>query len=87
MAARVAGDAATEQTGTAHRSVPAATVAEDGLGMKTPKERAEERRREQLSLIDAQIASGDLTVRRMTSEERAKYPPRAQPKRGAGRKT
>ncbi len=55
--------------------------------MKTPKERADERRKEQLSRIDAQIASGDLTVRRMTTEERAKYPPRAQPKRGAGRKS
>jgi hypothetical protein len=44
--------------------------------MRTPQERAEEKRREKLQLIREQVDSGQLTIRRMTSAERAKNPPR-----------
>jgi hypothetical protein len=43
--------------------------------LTTPRERAEERRREKLAEVDRQVESGSLTVRQMTDEERAKYPP------------
>lgn len=50
--------------------------------MKTTQERAKERRREKLAAVEAQIRSGSLVVRKMTAEERARYPPRpATPKR------
>jgi hypothetical protein len=50
--------------------------------MKTTQERAEERRRQKLAEVQAQIRSGSLLVRQMTDAERAKYPPRpAPPKR------
>jgi hypothetical protein len=42
--------------------------------MPTPRERAEEKRREKLAEVERQKASGDLVVRQMTEEERAKYP-------------
>ncbi len=45
--------------------------------MKTPKDRAEARRREKLTAIQEQVESGELTIRQMTPEERAKHPPRA----------
>lgn len=41
----------------------------------TPRERAEARRQEKLEEVDKQVESGSLTVRQMTDEERAKYPP------------
>ena len=44
--------------------------------MSTPKERAEQKRREKLALISEQVASGDLTIRQMTAAERKKHPPR-----------
>lgn len=44
--------------------------------MKTSRERAEEARVEKLQKISEQIASGRLIVRKMTPEERLKYPPR-----------
>jgi hypothetical protein len=47
----------------------------------TPKERAEQKRREKLALIRDQLESGDLTIRKMTQAERAKYPARPQPPR------
>ena len=50
--------------------------------MKTTQERAQERRREKLAAVDAQIRSGSLVVRRMTAAERSRYAPRpAPPKR------
>jgi hypothetical protein len=44
----------------------------------TPKERAEEKRREKLALIRGQLESGELTIRQMTPAERAANPPRPQ---------
>jgi hypothetical protein len=50
--------------------------------MKTAHERQQEKRREKLAAIEAQIRSGSLIVRQMTAAERARYPPRpAPPKR------
>ncbi len=44
--------------------------------MKTARERAEEKRREKLDLIEEQVQSGSLVIRPMTDEERRQYPPR-----------
>jgi hypothetical protein len=52
--------------------------------MKTTRERAEEKRQEKLDLVREQVESGSLVIRRMTEEERERYPPRparAQPLR------
>jgi hypothetical protein len=50
--------------------------------MKTQQERAQERRRQKLAEVEAQIRSGSLVVRQMTAAERARNPPRpAPPKR------
>jgi hypothetical protein len=59
-----------------------------GGGVKTARERAEEKRLEKLELIRVQVASGALVIRPMTDEERRRYPPRHEhPKRpgSAGR--
>jgi hypothetical protein len=51
--------------------------------MKTPQERADERRRQKLAEVQEQIRSGSLVVRKMTAAERARNPPRPpRPKRG-----
>jgi anti-sigma28 factor (negative regulator of flagellin synthesis) len=51
--------------------------------MKSAQERAEDRRRQKLAEVQAQIRSGSLVVRQMTPAERAQYPPRpAPPRRG-----
>jgi hypothetical protein len=53
-----------------------------GGGVKTARERAEEKRLEKLELIRVQVASGALVIRPMTDEERRRFPPRqVQPKR------
>jgi hypothetical protein len=50
--------------------------------MNTARERAEEKRREKLELVREQVESGSLVIRKMTDEERRRYPPRpARPKR------
>ena len=50
--------------------------------MKSPRERAEEKREAKLELVREQVESGSLVIRKMTDEERRRYPPRAeQPKR------
>jgi hypothetical protein len=50
--------------------------------VSTPKERAEQKRREKLAQIREQVDSGELTIRRMTPAEREKHPPRpAKPRR------
>jgi hypothetical protein len=57
-----------------------------GDGVKTTRDRAEERRLEKLELVREQIASGALVIRQMTDEERRRYPPRpVQPKRSGKR--
>ena len=43
--------------------------------MKTTQERALERRRQKLAVVEEQIRSGSLVVRKMTAAERARYPP------------
>lgn len=40
----------------------------------TPRERAEEKRRQKLEDVERQKENGGLVVRQMTDEERAKYP-------------
>jgi hypothetical protein len=52
--------------------------------MKTHRQRADERRQEKLAAMQKQIDAGTLTVRRMTIEERAEYPPQPRPERGRG---
>ncbi len=44
--------------------------------MKTPKERADERRQEKLEEIQDQVDRGLLSIRKMTPEERKKNPPK-----------
>lgn len=52
--------------------------------MKSARERAAEKRAEKLELVREQIQNGSLVIRRMTDEERRRYPPRpAQTKRPA----
>ena len=51
--------------------------------MKTTQERAQERRRQKLADVEAQIRSGSLVVRQMTAAERARYPPRPAPSKRA----
>jgi hypothetical protein len=51
--------------------------------VKSSRERAEEKRLSKLDLIREQVQSGTLVIRKMTAEERRRYPPRpVQPKRG-----
>ena len=42
--------------------------------MPTPRERAEEKRRQKLEDVERQKESGELVVRKMTDEEREKFP-------------
>jgi hypothetical protein len=44
--------------------------------MKSPQERAQERRRQKLADVEEQIRSGSLVVRQMTAAERARNPQR-----------
>lgn len=49
--------------------------------VKTARERAEEKRLAKLDLVREQVDSGSLVIRKMTDEERKRYPPRdVQPK-------
>jgi hypothetical protein len=52
------------------------------MHVKTPQERAEEKRREKLADMQDQIDRGELSIRQMTPDERKKNPPKPrQPKR------
>jgi hypothetical protein len=42
--------------------------------MKTQREKAEAKRQEKLDAVQEQVDSGSLTIRKMTAEERKKYP-------------
>jgi len=54
--------------------------------VKSTRERAEEKRQEKLDLVREQVESGSLVIRKMTKEERRRYPPRpARPKRNSKR--
>jgi hypothetical protein len=44
--------------------------------MFTQADRAAERRRAKLEEIQGQVKDGSLTIRKMTPEERKRYPPR-----------
>jgi hypothetical protein len=43
---------------------------------KTGRERAEEKREAKLDLVREQVDNGSLVIRKMTAEERRRYPPR-----------
>jgi hypothetical protein len=44
--------------------------------VKSARERAEEKRLAKLDSVREQVESGSLVIRRMTDEERRRYPPR-----------
>jgi hypothetical protein len=50
--------------------------------VKTPREKAEDKRQAKLDLIREQVQNGMLVIRQMTAEERRRYPARTtRPKR------
>jgi len=51
--------------------------------MKNARERADEKREQKLALVREQVQNGSLVIRRMTDEERRRYPPRPAPVRGS----
>ena len=53
-------------------------------GVKSQRERAAEQRAQKLALVREQVHSGSLVIRRMTDEERRRYPPRATPVKRPG---
>jgi hypothetical protein len=53
--------------------------------MKTVHERQEEQRQAKFELMRQQIKAGTLVVRKMTDEDRAKYPARPQPEKSRKR--
>jgi hypothetical protein len=54
--------------------------------VKSARQRAEEKREEKLEAVREQVASGTLVIRKMTAEERRRYPVRpARPKRSSSR--
>jgi hypothetical protein len=44
--------------------------------VKSARERAEEKRLAKLDSVREQVENGSLVIRRMTDEERRRYPPR-----------
>jgi hypothetical protein len=44
--------------------------------MKSGREKAEEKRQAKLAQVQEQVDEGSLVIRKMTEEERRKYPPR-----------
>jgi hypothetical protein len=54
--------------------------------VKTARERAEEKRQAKLELVREQVESGALVIRKMTDEERRRYPPRAVKPKVSGRR-
>jgi hypothetical protein len=53
--------------------------------VKSPRERAEEKRAEKLALVQEQVENGSLVIRKMTDAERRQYPPRETPPRRLGK--
>ncbi|MDQ3934208.1 MAG: hypothetical protein M3340_06205 [Actinomycetota bacterium] len=47
--------------------------------MKTPAERQEEARRKKLDEIKEQVDDGGLVIRKMTDDERKRFPPKPRP--------
>jgi hypothetical protein len=58
----------------------------EGGGMKTARERAEEKRTEKLERVREEVENGSLVIRQMTPEERRRYPPVAPQPKPAGRR-
>jgi hypothetical protein len=54
--------------------------------MKSTRERAEELRQQKLDALREQVEAGTLTVRKMTTAERAANPPRPRTESGHGRR-
>jgi hypothetical protein len=54
--------------------------------VKSQRERAEEKRLDKLALIRQQVESGSLVIRKMTDDERRRYPPPAEPARRSGKR-
>ncbi len=54
--------------------------------MKTTRERADEKRAEKLEMVREQVESGSLVIRKMTDEERRRYPPVVAPAKRSGRR-
>ena len=52
-------------------------------GMKSQKERSEERRKEKLAEIQEQVEKGELSIRQMTPAERKANPPKERKPRGS----
>jgi hypothetical protein len=50
--------------------------------MPTQAERAAERRRERVEAIQQQVKEGSLKIRKMTPQERKRYPPKPPLRRG-----
>ena len=50
-------------------------------GMKSQREKADEKREEKLAQIKDQVDDGSLTIRKMTDKERADHPPRPRTER------
>ncbi|HEY2318210.1 MAG TPA: hypothetical protein VGH67_07920 [Solirubrobacteraceae bacterium] len=51
--------------------------------MKSGREKAEEKRQAKLAQVQEQVDEGSLVIRKMTEEERQKYPPRPPRQKGA----
>jgi hypothetical protein len=47
--------------------------------VKSARERADEKRAQKLALVREQVESGSLVIRKMTDEERRRFPPRPSP--------
>ncbi len=54
--------------------------------MKTGREKAEEKRQAKLAQVQEQVEDGSLVIRKMTEEERRKYPPRPERPKGSKRR-
>jgi hypothetical protein len=54
--------------------------------MATQADRAAERRVAKLEDVERQLKEGSLTIRKMTAEERKRYPPRPVKPRKTGRR-
>lgn len=54
--------------------------------MKTTRERAEEKRQAKLDLVREQVDSGSLVIRKMTEDERRRYPPKPDRPKGSAKR-
>jgi hypothetical protein len=54
--------------------------------VKTARERAEEKRQEKLELVRAQVENGSLVIRKMTKEERRRFPPKPENSKRDGKR-